>query len=153
MYVRVPAELQGSILKEIRRLRLRSSMLYFPILMVIGCALAAGFALWKGHAVIELLRLILSNHVSDRVIWLLIGGTLVLTVVTALLYFLRQMYKDCTIETHHYCSACNAVDTNDTGCCPVCQRMLSEQAGFFYTSYSDETKILQRRGFSEYAAP
>src|SRR6266481_3298276 len=56
MYFRVPVELQETFLREVRRLRLRSSVLRFPFLLLVFVAVAAGVVLLEGDAGLELLR-------------------------------------------------------------------------------------------------
>lgn len=73
-------------------------------------------------------------------------GAVVLCVAGALVYLLRQIYRKCSIEHHRFCAPCNAVDSDDKGYCPVCRLVLSEEGGFFFSSYSDEKKLLERHG-------
>src|SRR5262245_31088121 len=126
MYVRVPEELQESLLREVRRSRLRSSILYFPVFLVIFSAIAGGFLFLKGHALVALLRRILGDTLSDDSFWILLVSTTVLIVTIGLVYLLRQMYRECSIEHHCFCSPCKAVDSDDEGHCPICRRTLSE---------------------------
>ena len=150
MYVRVPVELQESLLREVRRLRLRSSVLYFPVLLLIFSGIAGGVVFLKGHAIVELLRRLLGDILSEETFWLLMIGAVILCVAGGLVYFLHQMYRECSIEDHRFCASCNAVDSDDEGCCPVCHMALSEEAGFFSTSYSDEKKLIERYGLVPY---
>jgi len=150
VYVRVPVELQESLLREVRRSRLRSSILYFPVLLLVFSAIAAGIVLLKGHALVELLRSLLGDLLSESAFLLLMIGGVILCVSGGLVFFLHQIYRECSIEHHRFCAACNAVDSDDEGCCPVCGKVLSEEAGFFFTSYSDEKKLIQRYGLLPY---
>jgi hypothetical protein len=150
MYVRVPEEMQASLLREVRRLRLRSSVVHFPALLLILSAIAYGLLFFEGHAVVRLLRRIVGDALSEDSFWLLLVAVMVLVVAGGTVYILRQMYRDCRIEYHCYCPACQAVDSDDEGECPRCHRALSEKAAFFSTSYSDEEKMLGRYGLLEY---
>jgi hypothetical protein len=146
MYFRVPTELQETFLREVRQLRLRSSVLRFPVLLLVFCAAAAGLVLLKGDSWLGLPRGWLGDKLSDQVFRLLMMGTVVLCVAGALVYLLRQIYRKCSIEHHRFCAPCNAVDSDDKGYCPVCRLVLSEEGGFFFTSYSDEKKLIERHG-------
>jgi hypothetical protein len=150
MCVRVPEELQASLLKEVRSSRLRASVLYFPVLLVIFSALGGCFLFVKGHAVVMLLRHLLGDVLSEQSFWLLLVGVMVLGVAVGLVYFLRQMCRECSIEHHRFCTLCKAVDSDDEGHCPICRRELSEEAGFFTTSHSEEKKLLERYGLLAY---
>ena len=141
MCVRVPDEMQEMLLREVRQLRLRSSLVYFPVLLLIFSALAAGVVFLKGHAFVEMLQRLLGEAVSEQSFWLILAGMLVVFVAAGLVFFLRQMYRECRIERHRFCASCTAVDSDDEGNCPVCRRELSQEAGFFSTAYSDEKKL------------
>src|SRR6266852_8160797 len=146
MYFRVPIELQETFLREVRRSRLRSSVVRFPVLLLVFCAAAGGFLLIKSHAVLELLRQSLGDNLSDQAYRLLMTGTVVLCVAGGLVYLLRRIYRKCNIEHHRFCAPCNAVDSDDKGYCPVCRMVLSEEGGFFFTSYSNEKQLIERHG-------
>jgi len=146
MYFRVPTELQETFLREVRRLRLRSSVLRFPFLLLLFSAATAGLVLLKGDSWLGLPRRLLGDNLSDQALRLLMIGTVVLCVAGALVYLLRQTYRKCSIEHHRFCAPCNAVDSDDKGYCPVCRLVLSEEGGFFFTSYSDEKKLIERHG-------
>lgn len=150
MCVRVPVELQELVLRDIRRSRLRSSIIYFPVLLLIFGAIAAGLVFIKGHGIVEMLRRLVGDILSDSAFWMLLIGGIVLCVGGGLVFFLRQMYRECCIEQHRFCSACKAVDSDDEGCCPVCRKPLAEEAGFFSTYYTDEKKLLERYGLLPY---
>ncbi len=89
---------------------------------------------------------VLSDDVLERLLW----GVVLVGAPSLLLLLLWQMYRDCRIETYLFCESCKAADTGDTGRCPICDRELSEMAGFFYTSNSGEEKLLLRRGLQPY---
>jgi hypothetical protein len=146
MYFRVPTELQETFLREVRRLRLRSSVLGFPFLLLLFSAAAAGLVLRKGDSWLGLPRRLLGDKLSDQALQLLMIGVAVLCVAGALVYLLRQIYRKCNIEHHRFCAPCNAVDSDDKGYCPVCRMVLSEEGGFFFTSYSNEKKLIERHG-------
>src|SRR5258708_23600728 len=146
MYFRVPTELQETFLREVRRLRLRSSVLRFPFLLLLFSAAAAGLVLLKGDSLLELPRRLLGDTLSDQAFRLLMIGTVVLCVAGGLVYLLRQIYRKCSFEHHRFCASCDAVDSDDKGYCPVCRMVLSEECGFFFTSYSDEKKLIERYG-------
>jgi hypothetical protein len=146
----VPDELQEMLLREVRQLRFRTSVIYFPVLLLIFSALAAGVAFLKGHALVEILRRLLGNALSEQSFWLIFAGVAVVFVASGLVFFLRQMYRECGIERHLFCASCTAVDSDDEGSCPVCRRELSQEAGFFSTAYSDEKKLLDRYGLVPY---
>jgi len=146
MYFRVPTELQETFLREARRLRLRLSVLRFPFLLLLFSAATAGLVLLKGDSWLGLPRRLLGDNLSDQALRLLMIGMVVLCVAGALVYLLRQIYRKCSIEHHRFCAPCNAVDSDDKGYCPVCRLVLSEEGGFFFTSYSDEKKLIERHG-------
>ena len=144
MYFRVPTELQETFLREVRRLRLRSSVLRFPFLLLLFSA--AGLVLLQGDSWLGLPRRLFGDNLSDQALRLLMIGTIMLCVAGALIYLLRQIYRKCGIQHHRFCAPCNAVDSDDKGYCPVCRMVLSEEGGFFFTSYSDEKKLIERYG-------
>ncbi len=146
MYFRVPVELQETFLREVWRLRLRSSVLRLPFLLLVFVAAAAGVVLLEGDAGLEFLRRWFGANLSDQVFRLLLIGTIALCVAGGLAYLLRRVYRGCRIENHRFCAPCTAVDSDDKGYCPVCRRVLSEEAGFFFTSYSGEKKLIERHG-------
>ncbi len=146
MYFRVPTELQETFLREARRLRLRSSVLRFPFLLLLFSAATAGLVLLKGDSWLGLRRQLLGDNLSDQAFRLLMVGTVVLCVAGSLVYLLRQIYRKCSIEHHRFCAPCNAVDSDDNGYCPVCRMVLSEEGGFFFTSYSNEKKLIEQYG-------
>ena len=92
----------------------------------------------------------LSHVLPDRVFSLLPWAVVIIGAPSALLLLLWQMYRECAIEIYLFCDKCKAVDSDETGHCPICARELSEQAGFFYTNYDDEKTLLARHGFREY---
>src|SRR5713226_3734880 len=146
VYFHVPVEVQETFLRELRRLRLRPSVLRFRELLLLFCAAAAGLVLLKGDSWLGLPRRLFGDNLSDQALRLLMIGTVVLCVAGALVYLLRQIYRKCGIQHHRFCAPCNAVDSDDKGYCPVCRMVLSEEGGFFFTSYSNEKQQIERYG-------
>ena len=146
MYTRIPENLEEPLLKELRRMRLVSSIKYFPVVVLIFSALATLVVLTKGHAILEILREELPPNISDRTIVIFgLSGIVVVTAV-ACLFIMRSLYKDCRCQKCLYCAKCDAVDNFDSGSCPVCARPLTDQASFLFTTDKDELRILKRAG-------
>ena len=133
-----------------RRSRLRSSVLYFPVLLLIFVAIGAGVIFIRGHLELQFLQRVLGEMVSERAVSLVLWGVVLIVGTGSLLFLLWQRYQECRIEKYLFCETCKAVDTDETGHCPVCSNPLSDAAGFFYTSDSDEEKLLKRRGLQPY---
>jgi hypothetical protein len=147
---RVPDELQPLLLREVRRKRVNSFLINFPVLLLIFSGLAGILVSLKGHGLMELFRDVLGDAVSDEDFWWLAVGVLVLCVAVGLLLLFRQMYRECRIERHLCCKRCLVVDEDDTGCCPTCHQPLAESAGFFSTYYAEEQKLAERYGLLQY---
>ena len=150
MYVRVPEQMRDALVREIKRSRLRSYLLWFPLLLLIFVAVAAGFVFVRGHLETRVIQRILDGLLPEHILQRLLWGTVLVGASAALFLLLWQMYRECRIEEYLFCEGCKAVDTDETGRCPICQRELSESAGFLYTSHSNEEKLLQRRGLQAY---
>jgi hypothetical protein len=145
-YFRVPQELQRVLLQDLRRLRRRSAILYFPILVLIGTPLIILAVLMKGHAILHWARKIAGPEVTDRSVWLALTAMAVVVAAVGIMIVLWLMYRERPDEEHLFCKDCLAVDSDDEGVCPVCQRSLSARGHFIYTLYDDEVKMLSRRG-------
>ncbi len=146
MYARIPSHLKEPLLKEMRQLRLRSAFRHFPALVLIFSAIVAFVIIVKGQAIIRILRDYLPASVSDATI--VIVSLVMITVITAavLAYFLTQEYKECDYQECLYCPKCDAVDNFDNGHCPICGTPLNEKDCFYFTTYKDEQKILEKWG-------
>ncbi|HEU5125050.1 MAG TPA: hypothetical protein VFW05_13425 [Verrucomicrobiae bacterium] len=146
MYAKVPPELKAPLLKELRQLRLRSTVRHFPALLLIFSLIITLLMIVKGHAVLEMFRDYLRMDLSDGK--LIVVMLLLITSMTAtvLVYFLRQDYRDCDCQECLYCADCNAVDKFDSGYCPVCRTPLTEKESFYFTTAKDEQKVLERWG-------
>jgi hypothetical protein len=152
-YVRMPAKLQAQLLREIRRARVFSFVLYFPVLILFFTALEAGFLLWKGHALMWAAEKAVQGGMTERTLHLVVGSGLVVVAVAAVIFMLIQNYRECTPEEHLFCASCDAVDADDEGLCPVCGAVLGEFASFFYSSDADELKRLAKHGLTPSQKP
>lgn len=148
MYVQIPEHLREPILKEIKQLRFRSSLKYFPALVLTFSALAALVILLKFHWLAKLLRDTIPLQVSDATLFFITIGVIVLITTAVILIVLRQIYRDCECQDCFFCKKCDAVDKYDSGSCPICGTPLTEKVSLFYTSYEDEQKILEKWGLS-----
>ncbi len=146
MYAKVPNELKEILIKEVKRVRRKSSLMVFPIGVLIFSSIAALALFGKFHFVIDELRDSLRGKVSDKMFWVGIVGVIVFGVSAVLILILRQMYKECRCEDYLYCQKCNAVDSDETGYCPVCTSALAEKAAFIYTTDKNEQKVIKRFG-------
>ena len=145
-YFRVPRELRGALVRNIRRLRWRGAILFFPVLLLIGTALVILAVVTRGHAIVYWVREIAGPEISDRDAWLALTGVAAVVAAIGLVVTLWLMYRESPNEEHLFCKDCPAVDSDDEGTCPVCQRPLSEHGYFIYTQYADEQKMLARQG-------
>ncbi len=146
MYVRVPEHLKEPLLRELRQLRLRSSFKHYPTLVLIFSCIAALFVFLKGHPIVHMFRDIIPTAVSDARLITLVLLAIVLTTAAIMVYFLRQVYKECECQECLYCPKCDAVDKYDSGICPICQAPLVNKDSFYFTTYKDEQKIIQKWG-------
>jgi hypothetical protein len=146
MYVNVSSDIKDPLLKELRQLRLRSAIKYFPALVLIFSAVVALVVVVKGHPIISLFRDIIPSTISDTQLIVIALVAIVVITTGAMIYFLRQEYRDCDFQECLYCPNCNAVDKYDAGTCPICEVNLKEKALFYYTTYKDEKKVLERWG-------
>jgi hypothetical protein len=146
-YFQVPLELQHTLVRDLRRERWRGSVLYFPLLLLLGTGFVVLAIFSKGHALVHWVRMLAGPDVTERQAWLAL--TAIAAVITAVLLVAMfwSMYRERAAEQHLFCKTCPAVDSDDEGVCPVCQRPLSERGHFIYTQYDDERKLLARRGY------
>jgi hypothetical protein len=144
MYAKVPPHLKEPLLKELKQLRFKSAVKYYPVLVLVFASIAALFAYVKGHAIFGLLE----DYIPLSEPNLIVVGLIAIVVLTAgaLAYFLWQECRECACLEYLYCSKCDAVDSNDSGCCPVCQAPLTNKEPFYFTKYKDEEKIIERWG-------
>src|SRR5688500_8210227 len=117
MYARVPTELRPALLVNLKRLRLKWAIIYFPVCLLIFSAIATAVIWINGHFFIELLEEILGKNVSHQQFVLGVIGFIVLITAIALIYFVKQDYMDCRCHDYLYCTHCNAVDNYDEGVC------------------------------------
>jgi uncharacterized paraquat-inducible protein A len=146
MYAKVPEHLKDPLLRELRRLRLRSAFKHFPALVLICSSITALVIFAKGHAIIEMLRDYIPLNVPDATLAIIALGVIVAVTAAFLVFFLRQQYHECEYQECLFCPKCEAVDRYDSGCCPICQTPLTERASFYFTTYKDEQKIIERWG-------
>ena len=151
MCVLVPQDRQAALLREVRRVRVRSSLLLYIPVVAIFSALALGYVFLREHAIVAMLRALTSEFISDERLHLVLSASVVVVVGLISAVVLRQICRECRIEVHQYCEPCRAVDSDDKGNCPICGEALSESAGFFSTAYSDEQALLLRHGLRTYA--
>ncbi len=146
MYAKVPSDVREPLLKELRQLRLRSAFKHYPALVLIFSSIAALALFVREHLIVRLIRDLLPANVSDRMLASIILAPIVLTTAAALVYFLWKEYKECDCQECLYCRECDAVDKYDDGECPICHAPLQEKQSFYFTTYKDEQKIIQRWG-------
>ena len=109
LYARVPGDIKAPLLTELRSLKLRSIIKPFPAVLVIFSAIAILAELVKDHAILKLFEDYLPPQMTTASV---VVAAVVLTVVltgAALVYFLRQEYKDCALQECLYFSKCDAV--------------------------------------------
>jgi hypothetical protein len=146
MYAKVPGHLREPLLKELRQLRLWSIIKYYPAVVLIFSAITALVVFIIGHALLRLIRDVIPSQQSDaRLIAIALSAILLITA-GVLAYFLRMEYKECDCQECLYCPECDAVDKYDSGKCPICQTSLVEKESFYYTTYKDEQKVIERWG-------
>ncbi len=146
MYAKIPPHLKEPLLRELRHLRLRSALKYYPALLLIFSGIAGLVIFVKGHALIRLIRDFVPAGFSDDLLITIAFAVIVLTTAAALIYFLRRDYEECECQECLYCPKCDAVDKYDTGECPICHTPLNEKESFYFTTYKDEQKIVERWG-------
>ena len=127
-------------------MRLRSAVKHFPTLVLIFSGLAALALFAKGHAIIKVLQDYIPLRVSEGTLTASALGVIVIVTAAVLVIFLRQECRECECQDCLYCPKCDAVDKYDSGCCPVCQTLLTERASFYFTTYKDEQEIIERWG-------
>jgi hypothetical protein len=146
MYVKVPEHLKTPILAELKQLKLRSSLKYFPVLVLIFSAIVALIVLVKGFGLLRMLIEYANLDISNTKFIIISLSVIVCGTTAVLAFFLWQGYRDCDCQECLYCSRCDAVDKYDDGVCPVCKQGLTEKASFFFTTAKDEQKIIERWG-------
>jgi hypothetical protein len=146
MYVRVPRDLKDPLIKEIRQLRVRSYIKYYPIVVILFAAVALLFVFERGHPLYVLFRRYIPLEMSDTVIAVLTSLVVFVLTAMAIVYFMRKDYLDCDCQECLYCRKCDAVDKFDSGSCSVCGEPLTEKALFYFTTSKDEQKIIERWG-------
>lgn len=146
MYARIPDDLREPLIKELKQMRVRTAIKYYPLLVIIFSAMVVSVSFVKGHAFIHLLQNYLPRGISDS--GFLTGIIIVIILITSggLIYFLRQDYADCRCDEYLYCQNCDAVDNFESGCCPVCAATLKEKASFIFTTYKNEQEVIERWG-------
>lgn len=156
MYAKVPVELREIFLKDIQRVRRNSFLKTFPALLAICAGIVALAVFFKGHYLVELLREIFGDRISDTTFLEIVGAGIIIFTACALIYFLRQDYSQCKLENYLFCPLCNAVDNYEEGHCPKCSLPVTEKACFIYTSYKEEKNVINRWGlqiFEEAKSP
>jgi hypothetical protein len=146
MYAKVPNHLREPLLKELRQQRLRSAFKYYPALVLIFSSIAALAVFVEGHAIVWLIRGIVPSTASDGLLISIALAMIFLTTAGALIFFLKKEYKECDCQECLYCPQCDAVDKYDSGECPICHRRLQGKDSFYFTTYKDEQKIIERWG-------
>ena len=144
MYVRVSDELKRQVLERLRHDLFWSSILYFPILVLIFGGMATLFIFVHGHLFLK--KLADNSSLSETQI--IIGSILASCLLAAigLIFILRKQYKALAYEDHFYCLDCDAVDNEDEGWCPFCKASLQNKATFIMIFGKDQQKILKNVG-------
>jgi hypothetical protein len=153
MYAKVPEELKAPLIEELKRLRLRHLLTCFPVAVVVFSSLGALVVLLKGHALIELLQSYLQRWLSDEALEASFLGAIVLVTAGVIVFFSRQIYRECEYQEYLYCQKCNAVDSDENGHCPVCMAPLTKKASFISTTYKAEIAVIKRRGLLPCSEP
>jgi len=143
MYAKVPGHLKEPLLRELQQLRLRSIFKHYPALVLVFSGIAALFVFVKGYVIVLLFRDLIPSGLSDAKLIAFALLAIVLTTAAALVYFLRQEYKECECQECLYCPQCDAVDKYDSGECPICHTPLAHKESFCFTTYKDEQKIIE----------
>ena len=146
-YFQVPEELQAVLVRDLRRVRRRSAVLLFPVALVLVTGLVLLALFWKGHVLVHWARQLAGPDVTDGQMWLALTVFSAVVAAVVLVLTMWSMYRERPAEQHLFCKTCPAVDSDDEGVCPVCQRPLSERGHFIYTQYDDERQLLARRGY------
>jgi hypothetical protein len=146
MYVRVPEDLNEPLMKELKQLRFRASLKYFPALVLIFSSVVILATFVKGHALIEILQQHFQQKVSTTALMVVVVGIIVVITASFLIFFLRQEYNACRCWEYLYCRKCDAADNYDNGHCPICSTPLTERASFYFMSYKEDRKIIERWG-------
>lgn len=146
MYAKVPSHLKEPLLAELRSQRFRSALKYYPVAVLFFAALAALVVFVKANLFFPLIRRIIPSNMSDGQLATIIFGVVVVAAVFVAGFFSWQLYKECDCQECLYCRECDAVDKYDSGECPICHTPLTEKDSFYYTTYKDEKKILERWG-------
>ena len=146
MYVRVPEDLKEPLIKDLKRLRFIAALKYFPALVLIFSSIIALAAFVKGHALIEVLNQHFQQKISEAALVSIVIGAVVVITAGFLIFFLRQDYDACKLWDYFYCQKCDSVDNYDNGFCPICAAPLTEKASFYFMSYKEDRKIIERWG-------
>jgi len=145
MHIRVPGEIEAAFEREIRKERFRLHLVVYPVIVVI----ASGFLIGQSHKVYYLFhRFFESGEGNDDLAIGFVAAT-VAVVAVASLWWLRVLSRRPLLDTYLYCSKCDALDFDEVGQCPCCEKSLKEKAQFLFTIYDGEIEIAKRYGLGE----
>jgi hypothetical protein len=143
-YVRVPELIQEAFIKELKRVRLRKFVLYFPLLVAIGCLLAPLLLLRIEPVTLLHSEKWLENHIAQKDFRSKASVIYILCVATGIIFVLRLLYRDACVYRYLFCPDCDAVDNGDDGVCPVCGKSLTESADFYYVSHDGDEEVVKK---------
>ena len=146
MYARVPDELRPALIQNLKRKRLKSAIIQYPICLLIFSAGLTAIIWIKGHFLLELLEEIIREKVSHTQFVAGVIGLIAIVTAISLIYLLKENYLQCRCHAYHFCPDCITVDNYDEGNCHVCGKLLTEKADFFYTTDKDEIASIKRIG-------
>ncbi len=92
-YARVPEEMNQSLLRELKRMRRNSALLWFPVVLIIFSSLALLAVFREGDAIIKAFGIFFRGRVSEDTLTNVIIVSTVIMTASFLVFFLRQMVQ------------------------------------------------------------
>ena len=148
MYFRITEDLKARVDTAVRKIRFTSSLIHYPVMVVIFSACAVWLVIVKAHFLIRWIVEGSNLRFSETEALAMIAVVVTASVAVGLVYILRGMNRERIFEEHHFCGRCTAVDKDDDGICPFCNQTLNHKQTFFVTVFDDEIQLASRFGLT-----
>lgn len=137
MTIQLPPSGADDFLRALRRKRIRSVLLWSPVIYALITGCTAAFLTMRGHG---LLHLIANNAPDQYLVPFIWGGAGVLGLFGTSLY-ISIMIRECRAIAVPFCSRCQKAQHSFGDTCDQCHQQLTEIRRYVYLSADSEKDL------------
>ncbi len=137
MTAHLPDSVAPEFLRVWRKKRIRSVLIWSPVIFVVVWVALVALLFWRGHGLVHLVG---KSLPTERAWLVVLLGPVPIAFVGAVICC-YAMIRQCRAVAVPFCGSCRRADHSLATTCEVCGKPLAESRSYVYLSYEDEKQL------------